>query len=141
MKVKTVKTVLFWMTILHLIMTVVNALLFSYTGLGSNFLSLGLLVFGGFGYSGKLWHLILSLILFLGGLVLLICSYWGVFKRKSYRVFSFVLILDLIISTVWMVLSRSFHITIFALAVGFCALYHYFKKATEPTSEEAQATE
>jgi len=136
------KRLLFWMAILYLLMTLINTLLLYPTGLGSNLPLLGLIFFGGFGFSLNILHLIMSIILFFGSITLWIYSYWQLFKKRKYTVYCFALKLDIIIFTIWTVVSFSFDFLTFFISLLFCVSFCRIQKAESyVASDTNQKTE
>lgn len=117
------KKELLWMSVIYLIMTCVNTMLLYPIGVGSSLPYLGLIFFGGFGFSQKNWHLIASFLLFFGSIVLLICSFWLFLKRKKSQLLVFTFILDWSVSTIWMLISNSFDIKRILLSTFFYVIF------------------
>ena len=127
---------LLWMAILYLFMTLINTLFLHPTGLGSNLPLLGLIFFGGFGFSQNVGHLIVSIILLFGSIVLWTYSYWQLFRKREYRVYCFALTLDVIIFTIWTVMSFSFDFWKFLISFSFCIVSLRLRKMNLPNKNQ-----
>ena len=123
------------MSILYLFMTVLNTIFLNSTGIGSNLLHIGLVFFGGFGYSQNIAHFILSIILFFGSIGLWWCAYWNFFKKQRDKIYCFALVFDIVVSTMWAFWAYTFVFWKFLLSVAFCVVFFRLRKATRDTGD------
>lgn len=125
------------MSILYLFMSVLNTIFFNFTGIGSNLFYIGLVFFGGFGYSQNIAHLIMSMIFIFGSIGLWGCAYWNFFKKQREKIYCFALVFDIVISTVWAFWAYTFVFWKFLLSVAFCVIFFRLRKTIRNTGDHS----
>ena len=119
-------TVIQWLSIVYLVMTVVNAFLFRTTGIGSNLPTAAIVFFMGYGRFEESVFLVLSFLFVLASVVWLPILYVNLFRKKREALFCYAVLGDMILSLLlYTLVSHSWWKVM--LSGAFCALLFHFK--------------